>query len=87
MGKNILKLIWWYQKIRLNLSYQKTQTMEKNQIKVASTVYPDQPLAFNDWMKMVYKDVENNAKGQGMMVTSEPNDFNAWAILIHNSRN
>lgn len=61
--------------------------MKKNNVKIASTVYPENPLPFNEWIKMVYKNAENNTKGQGIIDTDQPTDFNAWAILIHNSRN
>lgn len=61
--------------------------MKKNEIKIASTVYPENPLPFNDWIKMVYKNAETNAKGQGVLSIGEPVDFNAWAILVHSARN
>lgn len=86
MGKNLI-FHWLFQKIRLNLSYQTTQTMKKNNIKIASTVYPENPLPFNEWMQMVYKNAENNAKGVGILPIGEASDFNSWAILIHTARN
>ena len=86
MGKNLV-FPWLFQKIRLNLSYQTTQTMKKDSVKIASTVYPSDPMPFNEWMKMVYKNAELNAKGESRTPAKQPANFNEWVIMIHNSRN
>jgi len=69
------------------LPYQNNNTMKNNKIKIASTVYPENPLPFNEWIKMVYKNAENNSKSQDTLSIGNPVDFNTWAILIHTVRN
>jgi hypothetical protein len=61
--------------------------MKKENIKIASTAYPSEPMEFNDWMKMVYKNAELNAKGESRTPARQPANFNKWAVMIHNSRN
>jgi hypothetical protein len=63
--------------------------MKNNNIKVLSSVYPSEPLPFNEWMKFVYKANDKNAKAQvsGSTTSKQPADFNEWANQIYNTKN
>jgi hypothetical protein len=62
--------------------------MEK-QIKVLSSVYPENPLPFNEWINFVSKSSEQIAREQvsGNTNSNQPGNFNGWASEVFNSIN
>jgi hypothetical protein len=63
--------------------------MKNNNIKVLSSVYPSEPLPFNEWMTYVQKSSDEIAREQisGTTTTKQPSNFNEWANQIYNTKN
>jgi hypothetical protein len=63
--------------------------MKNNNVKVLSSVYPKEPLPFNEWIKFVHKSSEQIAREQvsGSIESKQPTDFNEWVYQIHNTKN
>lgn len=62
--------------------------MKNNDIKVLSSVYPSDPLPFNEWIKFVHMSSEKNARKQvNERSTKQPANFNEWVHEVHNAMN